>query len=273
MFKNLKPLKPVIVFVIAALIVILAFMANVLGGILVSLVMLILLVYVQWPTLLTLRGQQEYSKGNYNKALSLLRRAHNSSRSKVYSSTSYAYILLRCGQPDEAKKVLNYVLLNRNLKPEEKAQARQILSLVHYKQKDYEEANRLMELVFETYKNSSVYGALGYYKILSKSEDALSFNLEAYDYNSDDKVIMDNLIQLYIESGELEKAKELSDKTLKAGNSGIEIYYHAGQIELAMGNREAALEFFQKAQSCPRSFMTAVSEEELNSQLALLQQS
>lgn len=53
------------------------------------------------------------------------------------------------------------MLLNQKLKQAEKLQARQILSLVRYKQGDFAEATRLMEMVFEGYKNSSVYGCIG----------------------------------------------------------------------------------------------------------------
>lgn len=228
-------------------------------------------VILKWPDILCLMGQSQYAKGNNTKALSLLKKAHESSRSSVANSATYAYILLRVGNTDEAAKVLNYVLLNSKLKEKDKMQARQILSLVRYRQGDFAEATRLMEMVFESYKNTGVYGALGYYKILSKSPDAQEFNLEAYEYNSDDKVIIDNMVIISLEKGDLAKAKELSDKSIDAGNKGVEIYYHAGQTYLALGDKQKALEYFKFAASCTRSFMTTVSEKEVSDAIAALE--
>lgn len=231
-----------------------------------------LTLYWQWPNIMCAKGQSEYAKGNNTKALELLKKAHTSSRARVSNSCAYAYILLRVGEDEEAAKVLNFVLLNQKMKEADRMQARQILSLVRYKQGDFEEATRLMEMVFETYKNSSVYGALGYYKILSNSPDMMKFNLEAYDYNSDDKIIIDNMIILYLKNGDIEKAKELSDKSVDAGNKGVEIFYHAGQVYLALGDKKKALDYFKKAKSCQRSFMTTVSEGEIDREIEALEQ-
>ena len=261
--KNKLSLKTVLFVVAVAVIAFALAMGSYAFALGATAVVVLILLYWQWPNILSLKGQSEYSKGNNTKALAILKKAHESSRSRVSNSTAYAYILLRVGQADEASKVLNYVLLNQKLKQAEKLQARQILSLVKYKQGDFAEATRLMEMVFEGYKNSSVYGALGYYKILSNAPDAQSFNDEAYEYNSDDKIIIDNVVILALANGDLQKAKELSDKSIEAGNKGVEIFYHAGQVYLALGDKEKALEYFKAARSCERSFMTTVTEKEI----------
>ena len=247
----------------------LAFSYNVLLGFGVLVAFLLFLFWWQRPNLLTIRGQNEYARGNNNKALSLLKKAHSMGRTSPANNIVYAYILLRCGQHEEAAKVLNMVLFSSRLKPAERMKAKQNLSLVRYRQGDFEEATRLMQEVFTSYKNSSVYGCLGYYKILSHAPDAMNFALEAYEFNPDDKVIVDNLIQLYIERGQIDKAKELSDKTLAAGNEGVEIFYHAGQVALALGRKQEARTFFIKASEAPRSFMTTVSEEEIEDHIRI----
>ena len=95
---------------------------------------------------------------------------------------------------------------------EDKISIKQILSLIHYRQNNFEDAVELMSEVFEARKSSSIYGALAYYKILAEDEDAMEFCLEAYDYNSDDKIIVDNLIIMHLKNGDYEKAKELGCK-------------------------------------------------------------
>ncbi len=270
--KNNKTSPKVIFFIaVIAIIGFLITMGNYLWVFGVTFVMIVGVVIWQWPNILTLKGQAAYADGNNTKALSLLKRAHELPNSRVSNSTTYAYILLRLGQAQEAANVLNYVLLNQKLKKEEKLQARQILSLVRYRQGDFAEATRLMEMVFEGYKNSSVYGALGYYKILSKAPDAEEFNREAYEYNPDDKVIIDNAVIIAINNGDYKKAKELSEKSINANNKGVEIFYHAGQAYLGLGDKQKALEHFKKAQSCTRSFMTTVSEQEIMDAISALE--
>lgn len=262
---------PLVLFIIAVAVVgFLLTMGNYIAALCVTLIVLVLTFYWQWPNFLSIRGQSEYARGNNTKALSLLKKAHESSRARTANSTAYAYILLRCGQTEEAANVLNYVLLNQKLKQQEKLQARQILSLVRYRQGDFAEATRLMEMVFAGYKNSGVYGALGYYKILSDAPDAQAFNEEAYEYNSDDKIIIDNMIILCLKNGDIARAKELSDKSVNAGNKGVEIFYRAAQVEEALGNDEEALEYYKKAASCTRSFMTTVAEKDIDNAVDML---
>lgn len=271
MEKKKIPVKTLLIIAAVAVIGFLAAMGNYLFAVGATIVAIGVMLYWYWPELQCLRGQSEYAKGNNTKALTLLKKSHESNRSKAANSAAYAYILLRVGQAEEAAKVLNYVLLNQKLKESDKAQARQILSLVRYRQGDFDEATRLMELVFENYKNTSVYGALGYYKILSGAPDAEKFNREAYEYNSDDKVIIDNMVILALKNGDIQKAKELSDKSIDAGNKGVEIFYHAGQTYQELGDRKKALDFFKKAASCERSFMTTVSEGEIENVIASLE--
>jgi len=261
--KKLKPILNILAVIVPVLLIWLSFEISPLAGLVTMAAYLTVLFIWQRPNILTLMGQRQYAKGNNTKALDILKKAHNASARYPLNSVTYAYILLRCGNDKESAAVLNYVLLNRKLKPDHKMVARQNLSLVYYRQGDVVEAMRIMQDVFAEYKTSNVYGTMGYYKILMNAPDALDFALEAYEFNADDKIIADNLVQLYIAGGDLAKARELSDKSMEAGNKGVEIYYHAGQIALAEGNIDEARDMFENAQSCTRSFMTTVLEEEI----------
>lgn len=241
-------------------------------GTFVSFLLLLAVVIWQWPNLLTLFGQRAYANGNNTKALKYLKAGHEHSRAKADNSSAYAYILLRCGRVEEAKVAANYALMNKRIGENEKNKIRQILSLICYKNGEYAEATRIMEQIFETYKSSAVYGTLGYYKILAGSADARAFNAEAYAYNSEDKIIIDNMVLLYLQDGQYERARELSAKSIEAGNKGIEIFYHAAQAEEALGSFEKALEYYRMARSCTRSFMTTVPEVEIDSAIERLEE-
>lgn len=243
--------------------VVLAFRFGYVPGFVVSAIVLAVLFIWQWPNILTLLGQRAYANGNNNKALRYLKAGHEHARAGAANSSAYAYILLRCGRADDAKVVANYALLSKRISDTDKNQVRQILSLICYKKGEYVEATKMMETIFETYKSTTVYGTLGYYKILAGSEDMYSFNEEAYAYNSDNKVIIDNMVILHLKKGEYDEAQKLSQKSINAGNKGVEIYYHAAQAEEALGNNAQALEYYRMANSCTRSFMTTVPEKEI----------
>lgn len=232
---------------------------------------IIILLITNRANIMTLMGLSQYNKGNRSKALKLLKNAHMSSAGKMRNTYNYSYILLREGQIDDAKTAVKYALLRPNVSEAEVCQGKEILSMIYYKQGNYEKATEVMQYVFERYVNSNVYGALGYYKILSKSEDAEKFNLEAYDYNNTDKVILDNLVQLYYDKGDFETAKKYSDEALALTSTGIETFYHAGLVQKALGNASEAIENFKKALSFQPSFLTTVTVYEIENQISQLE--
>lgn len=240
-------------------------------GLTLLLIGIVALLFMHRANIYTILGLSQYSKKNYVKALKLLKSAHMSGASKMNNSYNYAYILLREGRLEDARIAINYALRRPNIEEHETYQGKEILSMIYYKQGDYGKATEIMQTVFDHYVNSNVYGALGYYKILAKAEDAEKFALEAYEYNSTDKVILDNLVQLYYEKGEYETAKKYSDEAVALSAKGIETYYHAALVEKALCNPGEAAENFKKALSFTPSFLTTVTTEEIERQLSLLE--
>lgn len=240
-------------------------------GLTLLLIGIVALLFIHRANIYTILGLSQYNKKNYVKALKLLKSAHMSGAGKMINSYNYAYILLREGRPEDARVAINFALLRPNIEENETYQGKEILSMIYYKQGDYAKATEIMQTVFDHYKNSNVYGALGYYKILAKAEDAESFALEAYEYNSSDKVILDNLVQLYYEKGDYETAKKYSEEATALSAKGIETYYHAALVERALGNKEEAIENFKKALSFTPSFLTTVTVEEIERQINILE--
>lgn len=83
--------------------------------------------------------------------------------------------------------------------------------MVYYKQGRLDEAiEDAQSMMNEGYRNSSVYGMLGYFKLLRNDDldETTKLCEEAYDYNSDDRDIKDNLSICYFRKGEYEKAEK-----------------------------------------------------------------
>ncbi|WP_405083589.1 tetratricopeptide repeat protein [Paenibacillus psychroresistens] len=123
----------------------------------------------------------------------------------------------------------------------------------------------MLEEVFEQYKNSLVYGNLGYFKLLNGDfESALAFNQEAYAYNGDDKTIVDNLAYNYYMLGQLEQAEEMFALLIpKSPKFADPHYFYALTLE-KLGKLDEAAEQIQIAQSKDIAFITPIIRAEID---------
>jgi tetratricopeptide (TPR) repeat protein len=138
------------------------------------------------------------------------------------------------------------------------------IALVQWKKGQLDDAVATLEEVFAGFKNTAVYGSLGYLLILKGDlEKALEFNREAYDYNNQNAVIVDNLGQNYYLMGEYDSAGEVYEKLLAGKPDFPEPYYNYGLVLAATGCRERALELFRKALEQKFSFLSAITREEV----------
>ena len=101
------------------------------------------------------------------------------------------------------------MLAFRTQKPLERCRAKANHAMLLMKTGRLYEAVEELEEIFPTYKNTTLYGSLGFcYLVQGDMKKAQQFNEEAYEYNSDDPVIMDNMMQTYAKLGQFEKAYE-----------------------------------------------------------------
>jgi tetratricopeptide (TPR) repeat protein len=257
-----------IVYVICtAILIILAYKFNIWLGLGVTAILLAIGIYSFIPSFYELKGNKAYQIGDFKQSKDWYKKAYDTNRAKISTKISYAYILMRTGDMEEAENVLNIIIRTKGVKPEQKKNARQQRCMVYYKQGRLEEALEEAYEIFDNgnYKNTTLYGMLGYFKYLHDSpQEALEFCLEAYEYNSDDRDIMDNLSLCYYKLGEYEKAKEISDKIISANPQFVEAYYHGAQIAVKCGNYDTAKKYLDKIPDCRWSNMTTVTHEEVD---------
>ncbi len=261
--------------VLAVISIILCFVINKWLGIAALACAIIYAVYTLIPSIYANRGNVEFSQGNDEEALKWYKKAVDTKHANVIIRASYAFLLLKTGHPEDAETVLNLILMSKNLPANKRNIAKQHRCMVYYKLGRLDEAIEEAEELFENYKNSAVYGMLGYFKILNGDDlnETLNFCLEAYDFNSDDRDILDNLSIVYYKLGQYDKAKEISDKLIKTAPKFIEAFYHGAQIREKCGDTEGALELLENIEDCQRSYLTTVSEEEIESLKKILQNS
>lgn len=251
-----------------------AYRFNIWLGIAVSIAALIYGITVFLPAWWSLQAQRAFGEGDFKKAEKLFKKSIDTGKESMSVRISYAYVLMRTGKFDEAEKILDVIIRTKNPKFEkDRRTAKQQRCMVYYKQGRLDEAlEDAMEMFNGGYKNTQLYGMIGYFKLIGGDNlaDATKFCEEAYDYNSDDRDITDNLSLCYYENGYYEKAEELSDKIIKEAPKFVEAYYHGAQIAMKRGKYKKAQELMSHLDDCRWSEMTTVSHEEteeLNKQI------
>lgn len=253
-------------YLILIVLVIVAYNFNLYLGIGLTLAVIIYGIYKYIPTYYGVQAGRAYQAGNYELSRDLYKKAMDTGRPKFQIRINYAHVLMRTGNLDEAESVLDYILRFKGVKPEHKNVARQQRCLVYYRQGRLDEAISEAEELYESgYKNTNMYGMIGYFKILTapKAKETLDFCVEAYEYNDEDRDIMDNLSICYYNLGDYEKAKEISDKLMESNPNFIEAFYHGAQILDKLGDYKTAAEYLDKISECSRSDMTTVSEQQV----------
>jgi tetratricopeptide (TPR) repeat protein len=225
----------------------------------------IYMIYSNIPSFYASAGNRAYQDGDYEGALAKYKKACDTGRAKLMIRTTYAFVLMRCGKFEEAENVLNSILALKALKPEQRALAEEYRCMVYYRTGRLEEALEDAEELFKSYKNSSMYGMLGYFKLISGAplDEVRAFCEEAYEYNSDDRDIVDNMAIVCYKLGDYKAAKEYADELMEKNPSFVEAYYHSALIAEALGDTKRALEYLDKVDGCVRSAMTTVSEEQI----------
>ncbi|MGI6669947.1 MAG: tetratricopeptide repeat protein [Acetivibrionales bacterium] len=254
---------------VPAIIIIIAWKISIWLGVAVFLIYLAGLAYYNRALIFSMIGSRNYMLGKTAEALKWFKKAHETKRTGAGTriSVSYAYILLKNGDLSASDDILQQVM-NSSPAVEDVPYIKSILALVLWKKGELDNAVEMLEEVIKTYKTTSVYGSLGYLLILKGDlEKALKFNLEAYDYNSSDKIIQDNLAQNYYLLGMYDKAEEIYKPLLESGPSFPEPYYNYGLLLEKVGKAAQALEYMKKAMNYKFTYLSSITREEVESKI------
>ena len=255
-----------ILYVLAAVAaVFFAFQINVWAGIALVAIILGAGIYYYIPRYYAAKGNQAYAAGDDEAAYRWYKKSYETGRTTVLMKSSYAYILMRTGREDEAEKVLDPIIRVKSLDPKKRNAAKQQRCMVYYRQGRMDEAIEETQALFdEGYINSNVYGMLGYFKLLRGDDinETLKICEDAYEYNKDNRDILDNLAICYYRLGRYEDAERISDEMFE-NYTFVEGCYHGAQIAMALGKYDRAEEILAKLPECKRSAMTTVTEEQI----------
>ena len=182
-------------------------------------------------------GKPLEAKAKYTEALRLYDEADRLGNVAPNIVQAYALLLLREGQTERAKALLERMSKNKALSKDDWFQLRVQYSICLWRLGELDRAIETIGRAAAYKMNGNVYSTLGMYWVDKAKRDgayeaALEFNNQALDYDDEDAATLDNLGQLYLLMAEAEPEK-------------------------AAENRARALEFFEKAHAVkPRQITT-----------------
>ncbi len=217
------------------------------------------------------KTNKAYARGNSEETLYWLERVYKTGVAKPNAVTTYGYLLLKDGRLEQAMKIFEEQYNTPNISNSDYYNIKSNYALCLWKQGKLEEAVTLLEEIIPDYKNTNIYGSLGYlYNLQGDLEKALKFNLEALEYNSTGGVILDNLGQTYYLMGELEKAQDIFEKLLTQKPKFPEAYYDYALVLEKLGDKEKAITMLKDAQQHKINYLSAVTKEHIETKLEQL---
>ncbi len=253
----------ILIFIAAAYCVYRAFLLSTIVGI-VALVALFAYVHFMWFTNFCISQARRIYRKNPEKALKWFSYAEKH-RMNIGQMEIYAYYLMREGKAEKAEEIYKK-LLKAHLKPDLRLKIRSEYAVLLSKTNRIDEAIEELEDITVHYTNTTTYGSLGYmYLLKDNKRKAVNYNTEAYDYNSDDPVILDNMTQLHIKLGEYQNAKKYADEMIAKKPYFAEAYYDSAFVYMKLGDIDKARELLEDAKCCRLTFMSTVKKEDLES--------
>ncbi len=264
---NDRSMNYIMKIILPIILIIAVFIVNKYAGLVCLLAYLLFACYLSRSTLYKLIANIKYARGDMDKTLHWYRKAYESDKAKAGTAITYAYLLLKGGNIEESEKVFNRIF-ELKLGQDEEMLAKSNYALLLWKKGDLDGAVDTLEKVIEKYKTTTIYGSLGYLLILKGDLDrALKFNLEAYEYNNTNPVILDNLGQTYYLRGEQDKAVEIYEKLMSHNPTFPSAYYNYGLVLLKSADYEKALENMEKALKFNFSPLSTISKSEIEAKI------
>ena len=240
-------------------------------GIFFILISISIILFIYRHIIYRIKANKLYNEGNLTKATELLEKAVTLKKCPPSMKVMLGYALLKSGNIDKSYSILRDVV-NSNVSKTEKNMAKSNLALVLWKQNKTKEAIEMLKEVLKEYKTTGVYGSLGYLLILNNEiQEAIRLNQEAYEFNSEDTIIQDNLGLCHIITNDFDKAFEIYNSLIPTKPSFPEAYYNYANLLEQTGDIEESINNYKKALDFNISFISVLNEEMIKSKICELE--
>lgn len=231
----------------------------------------LILIIVKRAGIVALFAKQKYAKGDYEGALKIFKVADKVGNLGIGDKILYGYNCLRLGQISAAKQAFSVALMISKPETADRYRVMSLQALVAWKEDDVELAVSKLEDVYNAgFRSTNIYQNLGImYNLSGDYEKALDFNKEAYEYNGDDNIIVDNLADTYYLMQNYEEADKLYKDLINREPEPRfpEAYYGYGQNLIKQGNTKEGIEMIEKSLDKPFSFLSLRTKQQIEEML------
>lgn len=212
-----------------------------------------------------------YAKGDVEGAMNLYQEAMDQGLTDMRYILSYSALLIRSERFAQARELLVKVQ-KYPMTDDSRRQLFVNYAACVYKMGELQKGIDLLEKQHEKQPSGLVYETLGYlYVEAGDYEKALAFNLEAFEYDDEDSITLDNLAQTYYRLGnDKVKAKEYFEKALEIKSTQIDTLYFLAQYDLEAGDKAAAKAKLETALEGRFSPLNYASRKQIEEQLKTL---
>lgn len=222
------------------------------------------------------KGLNFHQNGRYDEALAIYEELYNKGVMASMYMLPYTVLLLRNAKTEEdflkVKEVLRKAEKAPDLTPDKRQQLLMHYAVAQYKLGEMEKALHLLEAAHQKSPCGIIYGTLGFLYIQAgDAEKALSYNLEALEYDDEDAVTLDNLGQVHYRLlNDKETARGYFEKAIEIKEGQIDTLYFLSRYDLEEGKTEAAVAKLEKALEGRFSPLNYVSKEEIEKEIERL---
>lgn len=194
------------------------------------------------------KAAAKIGKGDIAGAKQLYKEAVNEGLQDPRYLLSYSVLMIRAGEFQEARELL-VKIQKYTMSDEYRRQLFVNYASCVYKMGELEKGLDILERQHQKQPSGLVYQTLGYLYVEGGDfEKALAYNKEAYEYDDDDSIIVDNLAQTYYRLGNNKKtAKKYFDKAHELKATQIDTLYFLAQYDIEAGKKEDAREKLETA--------------------------
>lgn len=208
-------------------------------------------------------------------AVELYRQAIEQGCKKATYLMAYGVLLLRMREYEKARELMLEADKAPGITKDEKKQLRMNFAICQWKLGNLDKAIELMKSVAGDQKNSMLYGSLGY-MLVEKAretgdfEEAIAFNEEAYEYDEDDAVVLDNLGQMHLAMGDRGKALDFFKRAHEQKPHQVDTLYYLALLYHEDGDDKTAKKLLDRALTGNYSALCTTSREQAQALLGEL---
>jgi tetratricopeptide (TPR) repeat protein len=216
----------------------------------------------KFEDLLKIAAGYNMKRGRLDKAIRRIYKAYKLKNSSGQTALMFIYMLLKAGKYDKAGEVISKVE-EKDISDADRYTLLINKALFLWKKNRITEAVDLYEQLLERGESSVLYGSYGYVVILTGDiQKAVEVNEKAYEYNPNDKAIMDNLGLAYTKAGKFDQAYDIYDKLMKKEPSFPEAYYNNAELLRLMRDYNGAVRQMKKCLTMKFDGLTTITKKE-----------